>query len=106
MTRSSSRPFFFLGVFLEGRWTKVENWKKSILHPLHKIQQLLLLLLNFIEKLVGEDAKGSIASKATLMRNSDAMLSLVGKIIHGDSEYREILHIKQHGIGFLPFLRT
>ncbi len=27
--------FFFLGGFLEGRWTKVENWKKSILYPLH-----------------------------------------------------------------------
>jgi hypothetical protein len=51
---------------------------------------------------VGEDAEGSVASKASLMRNSDALLSLVGEIIHGDSEYWEILHTKQHGIGFLP----
>ncbi len=55
---------------------------------------------------VGEDAEGSIASKASLMRNSDAMLSLVGEKIQGDSEYWEILRTKQHGIGFLPFLQT
>jgi hypothetical protein len=55
---------------------------------------------------VGEDVEGYIASKASLMRNSDAMLSLVGGKIHGDSEYWENLHTKQHGIGFLPFLRT
>ena len=55
---------------------------------------------------VGEDEEGSVAPKASRMRNSDAVLSLVGGIIHGDSEYWEILHIKQHGIGFLPFLQT
>ncbi len=32
--------------FLEGRWPKVKNWKKSIPHPLQKIPQLLLLNLD------------------------------------------------------------
>ncbi len=43
---------------------------------------------------VGEDAEGSVASKASLMLNSDVLLSLVGEIIHGDSEYWGILHTK------------
>ncbi len=55
---------------------------------------------------VAEDAEGSVASKARLIRNSDALLGLVGEIIRGDSEYWEILHTKQHGIGFLPPRRT
>jgi hypothetical protein len=55
---------------------------------------------------VGEDAQGSVASKASLMRNLDALLSVVEEIIHGDSEYWEILHTDQHVKGFLPPLRT
>jgi hypothetical protein len=48
---------------------------------------------------VGENAEGSVASKASQMRNSDALLSLVGEIIHGDSDHWEISPTKQHGIG-------
>ena len=36
---------------------------------------------------VGENAEGSAASKADLMRDSDALLTLVGSRIHGDHEY-------------------
>jgi hypothetical protein len=53
---------------------------------------------------VGEDAEGSVASKASLIRNSDGLLSLVGEIIHGDSEYW--VYAKQHDKGFLFPLRT
>ena len=43
---------------------------------------------------VGENADGSAASKANLMRDSDAFLRLVGSRIHGDHEYGEILLTK------------
>jgi hypothetical protein len=36
---------------------------------------------------IGKNAKGSAASKASLMRDSDASLTLIGEIIHRDSEY-------------------
>ena len=36
---------------------------------------------------VRENAEGSAASKASLMRDSDASLTLIGEIIHRDSEY-------------------
>jgi hypothetical protein len=36
---------------------------------------------------VRENAEGSAASKADLMRDSDALLTLVGSIIHGYHEY-------------------
>ncbi len=45
---------------------------------------------------VGENAGAVAASKANLMRDSDALLTLVGEIIHGDSEYWRILLTKQH----------
>ncbi len=50
---------------------------------------------------VGENAGGFAASKANLMRDSDALLTLVGEIIHGDSEYWRNLLTKQHEKG--PF---
>ena len=43
---------------------------------------------------VGENAEGSAASKANLIRNSDTLLTLVGSLIHGDHEYGEILLTK------------
>jgi hypothetical protein len=48
---------------------------------------------------VGENAGGFEASKASLMRESDALLMLVGEIINGDSEYRRMLLTKYHGKG-------
>ena len=45
---------------------------------------------------VGANAVGSAASRANLMRDSDALLTLVGSIIHGDHEYWRILLTKQH----------
>ena len=44
---------------------------------------------------VGENAEGSAASKADLMRDSDALLTLVGSIIHGYHEYWGNLLTKQ-----------
>ena len=46
----------------------------------------------------GENAVGSAASKANLMRDSGALLTLVGSIIHGDHEYWVCLltNLKQH----------
>ncbi len=43
---------------------------------------------------VGENAGAVAASKANFMRESDALLTLVGEIIHGDSEYWIILLTK------------
>jgi hypothetical protein len=43
---------------------------------------------------VGENAGAVAASKANLIRESDALLTLVGEIIHGDSEYWRILLTK------------
>jgi hypothetical protein len=43
-----------------------------------------------------ENADGSAASKANLMRDFDALLTLIGSRIHGDHEYWEILLTKQH----------
>jgi hypothetical protein len=45
---------------------------------------------------VGENAKGSAAAKADLMRDSDALLTLVGSIIHGYHEYWRNSRTKQH----------
>ena len=45
---------------------------------------------------VGENAEGSAASKADQMRDSDALLTLVGSIIHGYHEYWGIFLTKQH----------
>lgn len=44
---------------------------------------------------VGEIAEGSTASKAFQIRDSDAFLTLVESIIHGDHEHWEILLTKQ-----------
>ncbi len=46
---------------------------------------------------VGENEEGSAAPKASLMRDSDALLILVEEIIRGDSEYLENFLTKQHG---------
>ena len=48
---------------------------------------------------VGENAGGFAASKANLMRDSDALLTLVGEKIHGASEYWRIFLTKQHDKG-------
>ena len=45
---------------------------------------------------VGENVEGSAASKADLMRDSDALLTLVGSIIHGYHEYWGNFLTKQH----------
>ena len=45
---------------------------------------------------VGENAEGSAASKADLMRDSDALLTLVGSILHGYHVYWGIFLTKQH----------
>jgi hypothetical protein len=39
---------------------------------------------------VAKNAGFFAASKASLMRDSDALLTLIGEIIHGDSECRRI----------------
>ncbi len=44
---------------------------------------------------VGEIAEGSTASKAFQIRDSDALLTLVESIIHGDHEHWGILLTKQ-----------
>ncbi len=44
-----------------------------------------------VSEKVGENAVGSAASKANLMRDSEGFLTLVGSIIHGDHEYWGIL---------------
>jgi hypothetical protein len=46
-----------------------------------------------------ENSDGSAASKTSLMRDSDALLTLVGEIIHGDPDLWGILLTKQHGKG-------
>jgi hypothetical protein len=46
---------------------------------------------------LGENKEGSAAPKASLMRDSDALLILVEEIIRRDSEYLENLLTKQHG---------
>jgi hypothetical protein len=48
---------------------------------------------------VGENVGGFAASKANLMKDSDSLLTLVGEIINGDSEYWRILLTKQHDKG-------
>ncbi len=45
---------------------------------------------------VGGNTQGSAASKADLMRDADALLTLVGSIIHGYHEYWGIFLTKQH----------
>ncbi len=44
---------------------------------------------------VQQNVDGSAASKMELMMDSDAVLTLVGQIIHLDHEYSEILLTKQ-----------
>ena len=51
---------------------------------------------------VGENAEGSAASKADLFRDSYALLTLVGSLIHIDHEYWGILLTKQHDKGLVP----
>lgn len=48
---------------------------------------------------VRENAEGSASSKPNLMRDSDALLTLIGEIIHGDPDCWGILLTKQHGKG-------
>jgi hypothetical protein len=48
---------------------------------------------------VGESADRFAASEVILMGDSDALLTLVGEIIHGDSECWNCLLIKHHGKG-------
>ncbi len=68
---------------------------KSSLNPLQEIQRLLLLqrepkqLLD--SRKVQENAEGSASSKPNLMRDSDALLTLLEKIIHGDPDCWGIL---------------
>ena len=45
---------------------------------------------------VGESADRFAASKVSIMIDSDASLTLVGEIFHGDSEYWRNLLIKHH----------
>ena len=45
---------------------------------------------------VGENADGLAASKANLMRNSSALLTLIGSIIHVNHEYWRISLTKHH----------
>ena len=54
--------------------------------------------LTFFMK-VGESADRFAASEVILMGDSDALLTLVGEIIHGDSECWNCLLIKHHGKG-------
>ncbi len=44
---------------------------------------------------VRENAEGSAASKVSPMRDSDALLTLVGEIVHGDPDCWGILLTKQ-----------
>ncbi len=55
-------------------------------------------LLSYFIK-VGESADRFAASKVSLIRDIDALLSLVGEIIHRESECWKILTIKLHGNG-------
>jgi hypothetical protein len=48
---------------------------------------------------VRENLEASAAAKSTFMRDSDALLTLVGEIIHGDPDCWGILLTKQHGKG-------
>ena len=48
---------------------------------------------------VRPNADGSAASKVELMMDSDAVLTLVGQIIHVDHEDSEVLLTKQHDFG-------
>ncbi len=80
----------FIDVFWEGRWTKVEFWVKSSLRPA-KMWWLMILMK------IGESADRFAASKVSIMIDSDALLTLVGVIIHGDSERWRNLLIKHHG---------
>jgi hypothetical protein len=51
---------------------------------------------------VGECAEGSAESKASLMKDSDALLRLAEEIMHGESEYLGILPTKQHSKSLVP----
>ncbi len=56
-----------------------------------------------VSEKIHENAEGFAASKPSQMRDSDALLTLVGgeleAIYHGDPEYWENLLTKQHGKG-------
>jgi hypothetical protein len=54
---------------------------------------------NIVAIKVRQNADGSAASKVELMMDSDAVLTLVGQIIHVDHEYLDILLTKQHDFG-------
>ncbi len=54
---------------------------------------------NIVAIKVRQNADGSAASKVELMMNSDAVLTLVGQIIHVDHEYSENLLTKPHDFG-------
>ena len=70
-----------IDAFRERRRTKVENWVKSSPHSVQTAFAVAHRQMKVSEK-VGENAVGSAASKANLMRDSDALLTLVGSIIH------------------------
>ncbi len=53
---------------------------------------------NIVAIKVRQNADGSAASKVELMMNSDAMLTLVGQIIHVDREYSGILLTIPHNL--------
>ncbi len=50
---------------------------------------------------VGESADRFAASKVSIMIDSDALLTLAGEIIHGDSECWRNLLIKHHGTHYI-----
>jgi hypothetical protein len=54
---------------------------------------------NIVAIKVPQNAGGSAASKVEPMMDSDAMLTLIGQIIHVDHEYSKILHTKPHDVG-------
>ncbi len=97
-----------IDVFRKGRSTKVENLTMSDVErsapcidisaaPAVAKRQIL------VAEKIHENAEGFAASKPSQMRDSDALLTLVGgeleAIYHGDPENWENLLTKQHGKG-------
>jgi hypothetical protein len=74
--------------FGKRRWKQVEKWGKGNLHPLQEIQQLFLRQgePKIASVKVQENAEGSASSKSNLTRDSDALLTLLREIIHGDPD--------------------
>ncbi len=56
---------------------------------------------NIVAIKVRQHADGSAASEVELMMDSDAMLTLIGQIIHVDYEYSDILLTKKHDFGLV-----